>query len=154
MAIITPALPPKDGYRIVDVDGVQTYTPTPSLVKIVIGTYTGTGTYGSSNNNTLTFDFVPKVVIISAQTIQSPQSGYSMIIPQGAAGAVSLTGSAIDSGVTAGSGVALGGQNVVSWSNNGKTVNWYYDGGSYSSYNFSGCQMNYSSIEYSYLAIG
>ena len=33
-------------------------TPNPD------GSYTGTGTYGSSNLNSLTFDFVPKYVII------------------------------------------------------------------------------------------
>ena len=34
--------------------------------KIVTGTYTGTGTYGEANANTLTFDFPPKFVWIGA----------------------------------------------------------------------------------------
>ena len=32
--------------------------------KIQTGSYVGTGTYGESNPNTLTFDFVPKIVVI------------------------------------------------------------------------------------------
>lgn len=31
---------------------------------VEIGTYTGTGTYGESNKNTLTFDFAPKLIFI------------------------------------------------------------------------------------------
>ena len=33
-------------------------------VKIAAGSYVGTGTYGSSNPNSLTFDFVPKIVML------------------------------------------------------------------------------------------
>lgn len=35
--------------------------------KIATGSYTGTGTYGESNPNSLTFDFVPKFVIIEGR---------------------------------------------------------------------------------------
>lgn len=34
-------------------------------VKIATGSYTGTGTYGSSNPTSLTFDFVPKFVFVT-----------------------------------------------------------------------------------------
>lgn len=34
-------------------------------VKIATGSYTGTGTYGASNPNSLTFDFIPKFLIIA-----------------------------------------------------------------------------------------
>lgn len=37
--------------------------------KITTGSYTGTGTYGASNPNSLTFDFEPKAVFISAEGI-------------------------------------------------------------------------------------
>ena len=50
---------PSDGY---------TYTPLGQLgafAKIEVGSYTGTGTYGSSNPNSLTFKFVPQTVFIS-----------------------------------------------------------------------------------------
>lgn len=39
-----------------------------STAKIQIGTYTGTGTYGSANPNTLIFDFPPKVVLFMIPT--------------------------------------------------------------------------------------
>lgn len=51
-----PAVP--DGY---------TYTPLGQLgkqVRVETGSYVGTGTYGSSNPNTLTFGFVPQLVIV------------------------------------------------------------------------------------------
>ena len=35
-----------------------------AMPKIVTGSYVGTGSYGASNPNTLTFDFAPKLVII------------------------------------------------------------------------------------------
>lgn len=38
-------------------------------VRIATGTYTGTGTYGSSNPNSLTFGFEPKLVIVSATSL-------------------------------------------------------------------------------------
>lgn len=47
---------------------------TSGVAKIVTGTYTGTGTYGSDNPCTLTFDFTPKVVFfgLSANTTYAP----------------------------------------------------------------------------------
>lgn len=39
--------------------------------KIVTGSYTGTGTYGSSNKNTLTFDFMPKMVFIAEEYLSN-----------------------------------------------------------------------------------
>lgn len=33
--------------------------------QVATGSYTGTGTYGASNPNSLTFDFVPKLVIVA-----------------------------------------------------------------------------------------
>lgn len=37
------------------------------LAKIATGSYVGTGTYGSANPNSLTFDFVPKLIMIFRQ---------------------------------------------------------------------------------------
>ena len=45
----------------VDVTSIQS----KGVPRFSVGTYTGTGTYGKSNPNTLTFDFVPKVVIVT-----------------------------------------------------------------------------------------
>lgn len=39
-------------------------TDTNTRAKIATGSYTGTGTYGISNPCSLTFDFVPKIVLV------------------------------------------------------------------------------------------
>lgn len=44
--------------------------------KIAIGSYTGTGTYGVSNPNTLIFDFNPKIVLIA----YTGKAGYLIAI--------------------------------------------------------------------------
>ena len=45
------------------VDNAQ--TSADEKAKIQTGSYIGTGTYGSNNPNTLTFDFEPKLLIVS-----------------------------------------------------------------------------------------
>ena len=40
-------------------------------IKLVTGSYVGTGSYGASNPNTLTFDFSPKVVLIRSSKTNS-----------------------------------------------------------------------------------
>ena len=50
---------------------------TGETAKIATGSYTGTGTYGSDNPCSLTFDFEPKILIIMPNTTASqPYSGY------------------------------------------------------------------------------
>ena len=39
--------------------------------KIATGSYTGTGTYGSSNKNSLTFDFEPKLLVVLMSGVRS-----------------------------------------------------------------------------------
>ena len=54
--------------QITDVLGNLISIPADQIkdgAKIATGSYTGTGTYGSSNPNSLTFDFDPKLVFIS-----------------------------------------------------------------------------------------
>ena len=46
-------------------------TLTASALKIATGSYTGTNTYGSSNKNTLAFDFTPKLVFVVGDTYYS-----------------------------------------------------------------------------------
>ena len=94
--------------------------------KIEVGSYVGTGTYGSSNPNSLTFEFVPKLVIIPVNSI----SGWPV--------------------------VAINGATKVYWSDNsnyfatfnwnGNTVTWYGSSALY--------QLNNSGEEYEYIAIG
>lgn len=44
------------------------------------GTYTGTGTYGATNPNSLTFDFVPKVLFIVASTPGGSTTGSNIAV--------------------------------------------------------------------------
>ena len=94
-------------------------------LKAQTGQYTGTGTYGSSNQNSLTFDFPPKIVIVvdSQSEISIPMimiSGYS-------------TGN---------------GNCIVSWS--GNTVSWYTSDNTYG----GAGQCNRDKGKYPYIAIG
>ena len=46
-----------------------------NLPRIQAGSYTGTGTYGTDNPNTLTFDFTPKLVIINQYSGDTDNGG-------------------------------------------------------------------------------
>lgn len=95
--------------------------------RVQVVSYVGTGTYGSSNPNSLTFDFVPKIVVI-----QSPNENTNL------ASCIALNGS--KSVVThPGRGYA----SEFSW--NKKTVSWY---------NPDGYQLNNSGWKYTAAAIG
>lgn len=118
------AYPPSvsDGY---------TYTPLGQLgnkVQIATGSYAGTGTYGSSNPNSLTFDFVPKFVILSGGEGYSGTPCYSIWF----------------------SGFGKLGFYDIPYSKaevNGNTLTWYHQ----SSATF---QSNISGTTYYYMAIG
>lgn len=55
--------------NILGIPGLQSQVE--SGVKIQTGSYVGTGTYGESNPNTLTFDFEPKLVMVVSQNSYS-----------------------------------------------------------------------------------
>ena len=102
--------------------------------RIATGSYVGTGTYGSSNPNSLTFDFEPKLLVVSP-------TSYTPV-------AAMLVATAPN---TYGYGFCLDQTNntlrqtQVTWS--GKKVQWY------NSVN-GGCQQNNSGTTYNYVAIG
>lgn len=99
--------------------------------KIETGSYVGTGTYGASNPNSLTFGFVPKVVFIGV-AISAGSGYYPMYLLSG-----SKTAGAIDSS-----------RNIkyVSTTFLGNSVSWYaFDNQD---------QMNYANQTYTYLALG
>lgn len=98
-------------------------------LKIQTGSYTGTNKYGSENKNTLTFNFVPQLVIVA---IVSTYIVGPLVMVQGSGNA---------SNGTTSSGVAI----YISWS--GNSVSWY-------SANASSYQMNSGTIKYNWLAIG
>ena len=95
--------------------------------RVQVVSYVGTGTYGSDHPNSLTFDFVPKIVVI-----QSPNQNTNI------ASCIALNGSKIV--VTyPGNGYP----SEFSW--NKKTVSWYSTGG---------YQLNDSGTKYTAVAIG
>ena len=103
--------------------------------KVQVVSYVGTGTYGSSNPNSLTFDFAPKVVIVNGHRVMSSYTNsYSIILsPQSGAG-VSILGS---------------NRGYVYWvicEATDRTVSWYAD--SYSN------QLNERGMKYVAVAIG
>lgn len=103
------------------------------LLKIQTGSYTGTGTYGESNPNSLTFDFVPKIVhiyskqdhnVVHTLTIY-PQDGFAC------------------------AGGNYSGYSMTNVTLSGKTVTWYSNNSNYQVY----IQMNDMNKTYNYLAI-
>lgn len=93
--------------------------------QVYAGSYVGTGTYGSSNPNTLTFPFEPKVVILFT----------------GGDFAILMAPNPAAFGINTATGWAI----TVSWS--GMSVSWYHQSS-------APYQFNQDSIEYNYAAIG
>lgn len=120
-------------------------------VQIVAGSYTGTGTYGSANPNSLTFDFEPKMLVLfdSKGLVLSQSTGgtYGELAAIGYCPA--LTTSYVQQALF-NNEFNYDGTRYYTFakkSSDGKTVFWYhtYDAGK---------QYNYSSKTYLYLAIG
>ena len=109
------------------------------VAKIVTGSYVGTGGYKESNPTTLSFDFVPKVVIF----YQKDSGGV-------AASSKSRGGALLVNGVTKYYVSDYIGDSsnteyiTITW--NGNSVSWYGDDAE--------AQMNKSGIEYVYAAFG
>ena len=113
-------------------------------VKIETGSYVGTGTVGSSNPNTLTFSFAPKLVVISGTAANQFTDSLALISGNTKTGAMGYNN------LSSGSGVFAGGIRV-SWNKN--SVSWYVD--DITSSNFmEDIQKNIEGQEYYYVAIG
>ena len=97
------------------------------------GTYTGTGTYGSGNLNSITFPFEPKFVFITSQNGELYQA---MIAIRGMTGAY-VYQSVLNSDYYY--------RAAITWS--GNTMKWYSTQSAY-------YQLNYSNLKYFYFAIG
>lgn len=121
--------------------------------QIVYGTYTGTGTYGSSNPNTLTFDFVPKIIFFGDGRGTGflnkwiVGSGSTLIVYDGDGASLSNTG-----GYQSADASIKYRTSVISIS--GTTISWYSSSTYTSEYNAQCAQMNYSRRKYYYIAIG
>lgn len=111
------------------------------LARIETGSYVGTGTYGASNPNTLTFRFAPKLVLI-----YNGSKDYAMFFAFGLGG-----------GYTSG-GYLFAWSSEMAVSNdtyakiNGNVLNWYASNTSATT--SRSIQFNVESQTYHYLAIG
>lgn len=102
--------------------------------KIETGSYTGTGTYGSSNPNSLTFSFIPKFVIVIEDYTASGtyQLTNGLFVNPGRSGVYQYT--------STGAGAAL----RLTWSD--ATLSWYGTSAL--------IQLNTNNRNYVYVAIG
>ena len=101
--------------------------------KVVYGTYTGSGKYGSSNKNTLTFDHKPIMVFVQPRDYVSNTKDYALRM---------VRGSTWSNGVCENYYFSQ----TVSWTDT--TVAWYSTSGANAD-----CQFNTSSTVYCYVAI-
>lgn len=122
--------------KITDVLGKLISIPAGQIkdgVKIATGSYTGTGTYGASNPNSLTFSFKPKILMISDNPTSYPlgMDHFGMWF------------AGIDLFISSGTG-SQGYQPIVNIL--GNIISWYASSDVY--------QLNESGRKYHYIAIG
>ena len=140
---------PKTSYGYVNSSSPDTYPPTEpdgytytalgqlgGFAKIETGSYTGTGTYGSSNPNTLTFEFEPKFWGILGTESSGTYTKYqaSDFFPWGV------------SSINHGLGASNSSNYSISAQYNNFTVKWYSDR--------AAAQYNDNGNKFYYLAIG
>ena len=113
-------------------DALKTVIESVGAAKVAIGTYTGTGTYGSSNKNSLTLGFAPKYMRIICANAEEKMDAFkssSMAFIEDTDSKLSTL--------------------TPTWSDNG--VSWYTTSTSSSAAKY---QMNSSGTVYYYVAIG
>ena len=104
--------------------------------RIFAGSYVGTGTYGPSHPNRLTFDFSPQVIFLGTNLVDDYNSVPEYYI--------------LFRGVNHFVARNTSSKNTVEWS--GDTVTWYFDSTNDSEGEVK--QLNESGKTYQYLAIG
>lgn len=106
--------------------------------RVQVVSYVGTGTYGSSNPNSLTFDFVPKLVTVVSAPFQNSYVMSAIIIPDtGIFSTIRTSSFGYDNRIGCGSCIVT---------KNNKTVTWYSDN--------SPIQLNETGIKFTAIAIG
>lgn len=124
------------------IDDGYTYTPLGMLgekERIETGSYVGTGKQGSSNKNSLTFNFEPMLLFIQARWTDS--NGFSMVAIKPPAEAAAYDTHYMAHGMV-NTVYATG---PISFS--GKNVSWYHN-------SYANQQLNQSGYQYRYIAIG
>ena len=106
-----------------------------SKCKIMSGNYVGTGTYGSSNKNSLTFDSPPKMLIITSpgSTFANNIRSYDLLLY-----IFGFDGLAPSTFTNKSDGFYM-----VTISGSGNTVSWYSTGSAEYQLNKSGVTYNY-----------
>ena len=134
-----------------DVGGVTTATLQNDINNLgtflqqQVGSYTGTGTSGSSNKNSITFNFVPKYVVIWSSTQSLLQAGNN--IPGWGFWVVGMSTQYSEASATR---VVI---NHYSLSN--KTLSWYaVNDDSATTTDIINAQMNVSGVTYNWVAFG
>lgn len=98
-------------------------------VQIATGSYTGTGTYGASNPNSLTFEFEPKILIV--QTNGPAYTGAYAVFVRNSNSAITIWSDGLSVFVSG-------------WGS--KTIKWYNNNNVYGQLNESGAVHNYLAI--------
>lgn len=130
------AYPANDGY---------TYTPLGMLgdkAIIETGSYVGTGTYGASNPNSLTFDFAPKLIIAPWMN----NGGDPTPLDQSNTSSRTIVCDMLSQEYKARLGFGTVTNLYAKKSSDGRTISWYA--------NSDGAQQNSSGIIFHYVAIG
>lgn len=140
VALLQASAGQANGVATLDEDGQLPESQLPTVAaKVETGSYVGTGTYGSSNPNSLTFSFTPKMVVINYTATQyyGPRMGGQVWLYEDTRGVTSIP---------------IGTGNVVTeaqltWNNN--ILSWYQGSLENAKY-----QLNESGVTYSWIAIG
>ena len=112
--------------------------------QIATGSYVGTGTYGASNPNTLTFDFAPEMVVI-----YSMADANKRLLNIGGTGVHAIPTANLTTSYQAGRGFyydTTPSSGYTRKAEDGKTIQWYATG--------PAIQFNTTSYTYYYTAIG
>ena len=111
--------------------------------RVVSGSYVGTGVHGEENPNTLEFEFVPKLVLISYLIDNGDGLAIAWLVNPWERGSKRLETS------------AAAYDTYVQWDNDNRKVSWYvpYEVNAYTSSGPSN-QCNALDVTYHYIAIG
>ena len=115
-------------------------TALASRARIQTGSYVGTGTYGSSNPCSLTFDFMPQLFILFGKANSNANYRDMIIAIKGGTQLAFTISSGSNPAAAEGSNVGL----TFSWGSS--TLNWYATNLNY--------QLNASGVTYNWLAAG
>lgn len=137
---LTPSATPNDALNAASGLITTAQTTANARSKIASGSYTGTGTYGSGNKNSISFSFAPKLVIIQTRK-GSPESIQTCIFMQ------TGTTPSSDHGFDGNGFKSSGYTPKATGSLSGSTLSWYNS-------DSSSEQMNISGQTYYYIAFG